>query len=394
MSTNAPAHVPDFQNAKDYCAAIAALEASTRAFETQIEAARKLEASNLDIITSTPRPAKSRNLGQHQQQSMLIDALRREIQDGHHTSSEAAQKSIASSLITIDDTLLRHDHNLDLLEKQRNPETGLTNPYGSVEGAEKLMLALRHTQSEIVKTRLDRTYLEALEATNFDVNGYNRDVDSSVHRRIELVKADLEVLHAEINDVSELLVSREHGDVLSATYSSLGDAKRSLRQQESREAAERIGRMREQLEIMTEQAEMLQSHRIVLQRLADHLKHISSVPPAGQPLSAAHIKDDVLRRNTASLAALQQYLGLANAATIRLAKSEQINTAFDALTSHVSTGLAIQKEQESTIRGHSAIPDMASPDSHVVEVPAHFSGLDNLDNEIAVIKARMDSLPL
>lgn len=394
MSTNDPTPVPDFQHAKDYCAAIAALEKSTRAFEIQIEAARKLEASKLDTPTSTPRPANSRPLGQYQQQSRLIDTLRREIQDGHHTSSEVAQKTIASSLITIDDTLLRHDHNLDLLEKHRSPKTGPTTPYSSVEGAQQLMLALRHTQSEIIRTRLDRTYLEAFEATNFDVNGYDGDVDSPAHRKVELVKADLKTLDAEINDVSELLVSREHGDVLIASYSSLGEAQRSLQHQETRKAAEQIADMREQLEIMTEHAEMLQSHRIVLQRLADHLKHISSAPPAGQPLAVAHIQNDVLRRNTASLAALQQYLGLANASTVRTAKWEQIDSAFDIFTSHVSSSLAIQKEQEGIIRGHSAIPDMASHDSHVVEVSAQSSGLDNLDNEIAVIKAQMDALPL
>lgn len=394
MSVNDTASVSGFRDAKDYRAAIAAIDDSTRAFEVQIEAARKLKPSESDTTESTPLLPQSRLVDQHQQQSRLVDTLQGDIQDDLHTSSDATQKIVASSLIAIDDTLLRHDHNFDSLERHRSPETAATATQSSVERAQKLILALSHTQSEIIRTRLDRTYLQALEATNLDNNGYEKDIGSSTHKKVELVKADLKSLHAEIDDVSELLVSREHGDVLITINSSLGEAQRSLQQEEAREAVEQIGSMREQLEVMTERIEILQSHRVLLQRLADHLKHINPKSSAGQPLAAAQTHSEDLRQDTASLAALQQYLGLANSSSVHTAKSEQIDSAFDIFTSHVSSSLAIQKEQEGIIRNHSPIADMANHDSHVVEKSAHSSDLDNLDNEIANTKARMDALPL
>lgn len=389
MGTTKAEPLSDLQSPKDLRVAIAALDTSTCAIDNHIEAAREV----LERTTSTSHSAKPRPSIQQHQLSKLIDTLRENIQHGHRTSSENLSRAIASSLITIDDILSRHDHNFQVLEKQQIAQSTSHSSQQYAGRVPKLLLALQQTRSDVIRTRLNRLYLEALRAQSLDVNSYNEDFDTLASTNVELVKADLKALHAEINDVSQMLVSHEHGDSLTAINSSLDESETALKQQQTQKAAEQIANMAVETEILTERAEMLHSHRIVLQRLAIHLKDLSSPQTSPQLHTTSTTQDAVPRKGMASLAALHQYLGLSHASIGRMMRSEQIDSGFDDLTSLVSTSLAIQAEQESHMRSPAPSFNITSNKNHATGEVAYASSLNDLDDEIAAVKAQMDALP-
>lgn len=387
MSTTSAASVSDLQSIRDYRLAIAALEDSTATIKNHIEATRKV----FRPVPSIVNPKKPHPPAQQQQQSKLIDTSREKIRDDLSVSAGAVQKAIASSFITIDDTLSRHDHNYETLEVQLQCHNASEISQERAERAAKLLNALHRTRCETIRTKLNRVYLEALIANTVDVNGYDELSDSSTGSKVELVKADLEALHAEINDVSDMLVSHEHGNCVTAVNSSLNEAQGALQQQRTRQATERITDMVWQIKILTERAEMLQSHRLVLQQLRNHLEDVGSARTAQQRLPVGQMKYDASKMDTTSLTALQRYLGLTHNSTAITARSEQIEL-FNDFMSHVSSSLAIQAEQSGVMQGAMIRPDR-DDDSHSVAGSAHSLKLNNLDNEIAEVKARMDTLP-
>ena len=390
MTTVNAASAPQIGNAEDYRAAIAALDASTRALEAMRDAARHLEPLKPDTTKRAQHTAKLKRSDQGQQQSRLINVLRTDIEYGHTTSTQAVQKAIASSLIDIDGSLVRHNHDFDLLEddEYRSHSSSLRN--SNQDRTQKLLHALRQTRGETIRTRLDRMYLEALPATTSHVNGHIEDCHSAAQTKAHLIKTDLKALHAEIDDVTELVVSHEHGDGLLTVTTALDEAHHILRGQQTRKAASNIATMKEQLQVMTEHAAMLHSHRIVLQRLADHLQHISAAQPANRP-GGVEVQRNT-SESTTHVQALQQYLGLVDGSAVRKTRLEGIDEAFDSFKSHLASNLAVHKDQVHTMPNPTATMYTVGDSGDVAGTSTQSSSLNDLNSEIAAVKARMDAL--
>ncbi|KAJ9649984.1 hypothetical protein H2198_010694 [Neophaeococcomyces mojaviensis] len=387
-----------FRTVGEYRAAIASLEASTRATEDHIDASRKFLDKVSHQKNGFTAPHRPQAPSEQQQISSLINTLRNNTQDGHSTLSEKLHKKLSTTLITISDTLRRHDYDLEQLETQEQSARTATEHDGEHE--ENLLDALQNTHSETIRTRLDRIYLDssAFAGVNGHANGEHpsskHESDDVQGNKLNEVQSDLRSLHAEIDDVTQMLVMHEHGDQLLAALDKLDDAREHLLEQQAQQAVDRLTAMADQLTEMSAHCELLQSQRIVQQRLGAHLHSVKGSEMSLQGTAGPRMKYNARKQDGPAIAALRQYLSLGDDIKAGTQRDEQVKHVFEEYVAQVQTAMESQLQQADYLQPHQE--KRRESEAAVPNVPVSARSpqlrLDMLDQEIAAIKQRMESL--
>ncbi|KAK5072490.1 hypothetical protein LTR64_005038 [Lithohypha guttulata] len=381
-----------FATAAEYKAAIATLNNSTQETNTRIDGISQIQHSQEKRSRSlSPKGTpgqKPHSL--HRQQSRLGETLTADLKDARLSASEDLRKSIATTTITTDDTLARHDHQFVLLDEQLGSQDAVDT--GQDLRREKLLAALRYTYAETIRLRLNRCYLQALttEQECEDISKYNQIRDDSIQAKTDLLQQDLRMLYSEIDDVAQMLVMHEHGNRLHSVGQRLNRITETLNDKQTQHAVEQISAMCKKIEALTVHVERLQSYRLVHQKLGSCLDTIEAdlgrsriISTKAEPTSQPH-------SNTTSLHALRQYLGLDSDTAGKDNKSKQCHFIFADITSHVKHTLAIQAEQA----GHIQRTDDFKQKGDNLHEASYRTKLDELDDEVARIKSRIDSINL
>lgn len=374
-----------------YRIAIPILDTSTLKIKRYLEASEKfrstqdqhhLQKENSNTVVSNP---------EKQVKAKLINSSKTNLNDGLRAASDNLQRSIALALITTDDTISRHDYML----AQIDSEAGTTNEdFDDGKGSEysgDLLAALQHTQAETIRTRLKRKYLESL--ASHSARSVDQTLDNNAHgssqAKTDLVKTDLRTLHSEIDDVAQLLVMHEYGDQINEVNEKLSFSKRALQARQTQQATAQIAGMTKQLETIAEHLETLQSHRVLQQKVQGYLEAIKLTEKSQRPASPQSLYAQPVKRGTASLVALRQYLGLDRGLANRTERSRHLDSIFETLVGQVDQILAIQAEQSKHLHAtQESETNLETSNRH-----PHHSILNELDHDIADIKARLEQLP-
>lgn len=379
-----------FATAAEYKAAIAALNNSTQELNTRIDGISQIQHSQEKRLRN---PFQKGTSGQkphslHQQQSRLSEILTADLKDARFSASEDLRKSIATTTITTDDTFARHDHQFVLLDEQLGPQGSVDTDEGLRR--EKLLAALRHTYAETIRVRLNRCYLQALttEQERESVSKHSQIRDTSIQAKTDLLQQDLRMLYSEVDDVAQMLVMHEHGDRLHSVTKRLNHATERLNDKQTQHVVEQISAMGQELDALTAHIELLQSHRLVHQKLGGYLDNIEADSAETRTIATEVEPTSQGRNTTTSLHALGQYLGLGNDIASRNNRSRQIASIFTDITSHVKDTLVIQTEQAGHIQ---RTDDFEQKGDNLHEVSYRMK-LDELDDEVARIKSSINNI--
>lgn len=395
------------RTAEDYRKAIASLEASTRAIESQISLSQQL----LDTITA-PKQHRSRPTTQnkHQSISTQISSQHTALAQDLTATTANLKKVISSTLITVDDTLSRDDYTFEQIAQSLSAAEvsgkGLDDDFGDDDDneyanddttqtrTEKLLDALIRTESEVIRTRLERVYLEILNFSNSNTNdNYDDEHDSDNPRyldptKTEILKSDLRTLYAEIEDVTALFVAHEHGDTLSQLDKDVARTRRVLSARQCEWAVERIREMTERLRLIEDGLRNVQGQRVVVRRLSRYFDELSSSGGIGSG-AGSRIDAGSTRKETdgPALIGLRGYLGVSNTGEPR---GDRIAEIFVDVTRSVENVLDIQDEQAGMLRA----ADMEKGEKQGEEGLARGYGpmLNSLDEDIARVKEGIEAL--
>lgn len=383
MNVNDEHITPRLTTAEEYCAAIAALDDSTRAIEIHLDASRKVLEASKKQLQSNPQiaPGRTEPHSQRKQILRLVDSLRGGVSDRHAETSADLQKYVAAILIATDDTLARHDHEFGRLDRDQSSSVETTSK-GRDERAAKLIGALQHCVAETIRVRLDRIYQEALQRhPDGSLNGSRQAVEG----KVDAVQEDLRLLHSEIDDVAQMLVMQQHGNELDIGNQKLRESEIKWTDSKAQRSSQQLKSMNEQLDTLIERAELLQSHRELQKRLASFLDTYQATTNSRQP-SPVKTETGSSSRQTASVTALRQCLGVDGSNYNEKVRSERIDSMFIELVEHVNSSLSLQS-------GHFDQFQQQVTISHTTEkdLPANAS-LDELDGHISVMKTKMDRI--
>ncbi|KAK5094960.1 hypothetical protein LTS08_008356 [Lithohypha guttulata] len=381
-----------FATAAEYKAAIATLNNSTQEINTRIDGISQIQHSQEKRLRSLSQKGtpgqKPHSL--HQQQSRLGEALTADLKDARLSASEDLRKSIATTTITTDDTLVRHDHRFVLLDKQLGFQDAVDTDQDLRR--EKLLAALRHTYAETIRVRLNRCYLQALttEQEYEDISKYDQIRDNSIQAKTDLLQQDLRMLYSEVDDIAQMLVMHEHGDRLHSVGQRLNRITETLNDRQTQYAVEQISAMGKELDALIAHIERLQSHRVIHQKLGGYLDDIEADSAETRTIATEVEPTSQARNTTTSRNALRQYLGLGDGIASRNNRSKQIASIFTDITSHVKGTLAIRAEQA----GHIQRTDGFEQKGDNLHEASCRMRLDELDDEVARIKSRINSINL
>lgn len=369
QASNAP-----FSSAVDIGAAIAALKNSTR----QINASCDFLVASGTVLQTRPRAFENR-ASKTEEQSRLIHGLESTVDDTERVAAEKLKRSVHATVIAASDVLARHDHEFVQLE---DPQHVKLSQNEDEHSSAELLSALRYTWAEVIRTRLNRRYLEALAPKH--INGTKRENkhenDVSIAAKIDLAQHDMQTLYSDIDDVAQMLAMHEYGDHLDAANEKLCSGRRMLQACQTRKAQDQIGAMTRQLEALLEHAELLQSHRLLRSELSSRVG--ACKPPEDKAMSSipATVGLQPPERKFSALVNLRQYVGIAGASG-QSDRTASIDSIFEELAVHFNSTLAIQAEQASRLQ---------TPTMEDTHFQAHVSELERIDRAIADVKSRMD----
>lgn len=389
------------RTAEDYRKAIASLEASTLAIELQISIFRQL----LDTI-NTRKQHRSTLTTQNKYQtiSTQISSQHTALAQDLTSTSANVKKAISSNLITVDDTLSRDDYTFEQIAQSLSAAevTGAAVDNEEDNDAtqtrtEQLLDALIKTESEIIRTRLERVYLEVLQsatsASNTNGNGnYDDEHDSENLRYIdptktEILKSDLRTLYAEIDDVTTMFVAHEHGDLLSRLDEDVERTRRALGARQCEWAVGWIREMTERLRMIEDGMMNVQGQRVAVRRLSGYLDQLSS--PSGLGGGASRTDTGPTRKEVdgPALIGLRGYLGIDATGE---SQGDRIEEIFMDVTRSVEDVLDVQNEQAAMLRRIHSENDGEKGEQGLAR--GYGPMLDSLDEEIARVKEGIEGL--
>lgn len=395
------------RTAEDYRKAIAALEASTLAIESQISISRQLLET---ISTFRQQRSKSTTQNKHQTISTQISSQHTALAQDLTTTSANLKRAISSTLTTVDDTLSRDDYTFEQIAQSLSA-SGAGSDNNTIDDddndssddasrtrTEQLLNALIRTESEVIRTRLERVYLEVLHSTttpttNRDAN-YDDDHDSDSPRYIdptktEILKSDLRTLYAEIDDVTALFVAHEHGDVLSRLDEDVARTRQVLSARQSEWTVERIREMTGRLRVIEDGLRNVQGQRVVVRRLSSYLDELSSLSVMGSTGSGGSRIDTGPARKEMdgpALVGLRGYLGVGATGESR---GDRIDEIFMDVTRSVEGVLNVRDEQAEMLRGTHGEKGGNQGEEGLAR--GYGPMLDSLDEEIARVKEGIET---
>ena len=139
--------------------------------------------------------------------------MRAEIQDEatRNTTDTSSLSATTSAALSSDDRVLR-ELNQTISSAAINAASG-PDFEALQDRADKLVRALQLFHAEALKDRLDRTYLESLNA--LDASGDSSDaLLDAPEITLRMVKGDLSSLYSEIDDVAAMVASHQYGSAL------------------------------------------------------------------------------------------------------------------------------------------------------------------------------------
>lgn len=397
-----------FHSPEEYRKAISDLEASSDAIESHISISKQI-ADNVKIneaansshhpqFNSTAGNFQNQTQRHHKQLNSQIISQHTAITHFLQTSSSSLARSIASTLITIDDLLSRHDYTFTQLGASLN--TGSPAAAESEDGLdeervgiERMLDALVSTEREVIRQRLDRVYLEAFHASsststfaehssgantaatngsqignhgqNTDLERLDDSVDEigagsgesldtytatimTITSNIQEIQSDLRALSAEIDDLSSMLVAHEHGGSVRLMHERIAGARRMVLVRKRRLAQGRIQAMTDEVLAILDQVRGLQGQRIVVQRLKAAIDELeldgSGISGAGGQVEwAAQRKRKV---DGPSLINLRSYLGLERNLNDEGSRARRIKDVFGHVKREMETAMSVQEVQD------------------------------------------------
>lgn len=364
-----------------YQDAIIELDKETKLIEAQIQAYICLKQAQNTVSGNL---SNNNERDSNKQSRTIQDTISRLVND-HTDIQERICKAANTTLITADDTLTRHDHYFIILNEQLESQKPIQEH--DPEHHRKLCDALTYTQAELIQTKLDRGYLEALDAITSNSQHLSNGIDDeATEAKVELVKQDLNVLQAEIHNVSHMVVRHEHGDELQETTTHLIQMQDRLNGQVDAMAAKQVVSMTAQLEAVCAKAEQISSLATLYQKFGDRIQDALSQETIITP--SAMRKCLVTSENEAgpALNRLKQYLGVVDNPSRSMQVPERAQESFGNVQQQFDRTLAVQKTQWEHFPGLSAA-DSENSTSTVETLP---SRLDELEKEIVEVTAKLD----
>lgn len=369
-----------FSTVEQYEAAIKSLEDETRIIEAQIQVHEHLgrKAVSASNATSIHDEHKVDELDRE-----LCDTVNRLCNDSNDAQNHLSN-SFTTTLAKADDSLALHDHYFTILDEELNTASS-ADEHDRVH-LQKLLEVLQHTQSELIRTKLNRCYLEALsEAESNGSDLRSNGVNAAVEAKVNLVKHDLRTLQAEIDAVSQMVVMHEHGNQLNAVTSQLSHIDDQLKGQKEARAVEQISSMSDQLELICDRAEQIGSFRILQKRLEEAIDSAQTQiadtqPQISRPVSVATPQAEP------ALEELKEYLGYNKSRADSRKQEKKKQAAFENLQNQFAHILAVQKAQSVRFVG------LGNTGSDVAAsiLSKHDAELDELEEEIRKLDTELE----
>lgn len=401
-------HNLQLQTPEDYRKAIATLEASTHAIEPQIAMTQEC----LDVLAQRQLKARPTTTNRHQAILAQILSQHKALTEYLNATSSDLQKAISAILMNIEDTLSRDDYTFDHIA-QSTSAVGVDGQTVTSDGGfergedditsnktQRLIDALHRTEAEVIRTRLERIYLETINALppqSSKMNG-TRELDTGFDHadptKTAAIRNDLRTLYAEIEDVTSLFVAHEHGDALSQLEENMKVTEETLKRQKGQWASQRIREVRGRLLGLEENVRGVQGQRIVVGKLGALLAAVDAVGTGGSSSSRLEGVAGVGKRDAdgPALIGLRGYLGVGVAGA---GGGDRVEASFRDVKTNVAKALEIQKDQAGMLKKNDGSVQHDQDDGEAAGIPREIYAqmLDELDVEIATIKEGIEKLP-
>jgi hypothetical protein len=289
--------------------AVTSLEASTRLLNAQTDTIHAQQAilsqqsrlrQQRQVQTSShAQELQRRTAAEAQHISLINESKLNDLKTRLQGRLEKVEKQLRLLPAIIKEKLNSDDRLLASLESKGNEVQASTQSFDPVterERVELLLKALQTAKVDEVKDRLDRTYLEtlhanshALTASSASSSAYDHHLDQDEVRGAETgvngqpasdpaikadLKAEIQSLYEEIDDVAAMLVDHSHGAPLREHLDEIEHTQQQNESQGLSETLERIKTMTTTLETMKTGVDEKISEREVLRSMLAHLDRI------------------------------------------------------------------------------------------------------------------------
>ncbi|KAI1627519.1 hypothetical protein EDD37DRAFT_265039 [Exophiala viscosa] len=261
-------------------AAIAFLKASTRAADrrtkiitSQSALAGRLRSSNAQIgarRTSYAHYIKQKETREVQHikfaNEQLLDSLGLDLRVHSDENAKAVKviPATVTEVLNTDDRVLAELNDLSANYPPNNADINSTR-----ERVTKLNKTLRHFRTQTIKDRLDRTYLESLEASHGDDPPLEVSDASAAD-----VQGDLGSLYGEIEDLVTIIMSQEHDSGIEQTLQDIVQIRERDRQSLNEHLHGILSSLTDRNDTLANGLDSLQSQETTLEDMSSQLQRL------------------------------------------------------------------------------------------------------------------------
>ena len=383
--------------------AISQLEASTRRLDAQTEtldaqhsllARQSHRSSQLRSQLAAHITVQHRKATQQAQNVHLANVAKlTDLKSRLRSRKEQLEKESRTLQPKVTERLKGDDRGFDSLQNFLAADVaGRANSEHSFNAEEErgrielLLKALSKARAEEIRDKLDTVFLEELnrssveEGTQDDGSQLAPDSDAQTDSKAMTaeLKADIQSLYEEINDVAGMLVEHEHGAPLRRCLDEMVQAEEREKQRVLSTAVQKIKMMTHDLDFLRNQIEAKRSEKIVLGRMAAEIERVErdmtlTNIPTTRPVAAQQSGDH------RKLEEMMGQLRLSHSAT------EAQDTDTKDTGSHDSTMDKLEAAAQQRKEAVAMLPKATASNTNVED------GLEALEKRIAEARAELES---
>ena len=370
--------------------AIAELDASTEALNRQSQALEAQQTlverrhyDSLQIRQSRGNyiaQMEQKNSGEIQKLDPEICQVQEEIEVlFRHTKDHIGKrsKSISSQASDLTNS---HDRRLKDLTQQNLAGASIDQAASMpVEKVERLAAALSKLVAEEIQTRLDRTYLESLQAADSDEPNDTEDV--------RVLEEDLHSLYTEIPGVAEMFVSQAYTEPLTKAIREEEKRRKKLASAHTTKITAQLSSMTADLEQLTKQLDEFHSYRSVVKRLQGDYDQFHA---SSKLVISAKAKPQTLQEVGPAMDVLLRRFGLPTDPSIDLHESIGGKVARSHENGHGSLGIVSRDSKRAIEARRMVVESFARNVDHGEGQTA--SDLHALEAEVASLREQVERI--
>lgn len=235
------------------------------------------------------------------------------------TLSKSRSASVDAAKTTTNATKQYLQYNAELLTRLQGQSIGLFNSdresfHSETSRAEDLLLALQRTLAKRQQLKLDGIYLQhtinGLHVSQDQTSSAPQKTYTTVEAQVDQIRNDLNLLFAELDDMSCMIVNHDHGDETRAVNEAISHVSSALERVRTQQLLQRLDRILEDTEHNANASRLLHSHRIFLEQVAVLASTSATPRNVTDAADVTHSSNIRISSHETALASLLRHLSL------------------------------------------------------------------------------------